>query len=89
MMSQSNQPTPCILTVYYQPHTSPSGTPPVFTNSLQLPEYIMFFMKVYVDINSLLENNSGQRGKRTVKKQKEKDQKRDKHVFIKPLENCD
>ena len=29
----------------------------------------MFFMKVYVDINSLLENNSGQRGKRTVKKQ--------------------
>ena len=49
----------------------------------------MFFMKVYVDINSLLENNSGQRGKRTVKKQNEKDQKRDKHIFIKPLENCD
>ena len=47
----------------------------------------MFFMKVYVDINSLLENNSGQRGKRIVKKQK--DQKRDKHIFIKPLENCD
>lgn len=39
------------------------------------------------DINSLLENSSRQRGKNMVKKQK--DQKRDKHLFIKPLENCD